>query len=139
LDEVSDEFIDRVMESYRANRPKIMGRGWLSPQSIITGLFIREYIRVKGEAYPYEIYQALKKVRMREGLRHVSTQKFYLLFYKIKSLGLVQPTGRTEKAYNPAGKELILERRYYTLNPDLTDSPCWINPQKYRSADECRA
>jgi len=111
------------------NKQRIF-KGWRSPFVYPTGLFIRDYLLERGEAYPYEIYQALKEKREELGIYVGSPLNFYKYIYILKSLGLIEETGRVEKSV----KASKFWKKYYRIVPGkeaLTDE--WRNPQKAMS------
>jgi hypothetical protein len=96
-------------------------RGWLHYP---TGLFIREYLLEHGEAYPQEIWRALKEKRKSLGIAYGTVRSFHLNYiYVLKKLGLIQPV-RREKV-NPKW----FPRTYYRIVPGMEDSPLWSAPQ----------
>lgn len=101
-------------------------KGWRSLIAVPTALFIHDYLLEHGEAYPYEIYSALKEKRESLGLYVGSPMNFYKYFYLLKKLGLIEETGKVEKSTSP-----IFLRKYYRIVPGkekITDA--WLNPQK---------
>jgi hypothetical protein len=96
-------------------------RGWLHYP---TGLFIRDYLLEHGEAYPQEIWRALKEKRKRLGVAYGSVRSFHLNYiYVLKKLGLIEPV-RHEKV-NPKW----FARTYYRIVPGMENSPLWSAPQ----------
>jgi len=117
------------MERQNGQRQEVF-RGWRSPFVYPTSLFIRDYLLEKGEAYPYEIYQALREKRQELGIYVGSPLNFYKYIYILRSLGLIEETGREEESF----KASRFWRKYYRIVPGkekLTDE--WRNPQKTMS------
>jgi hypothetical protein len=96
-------------------------RGWLHYP---TGLFIREYLLEHGEAYPQEIWRALKEKRKSLGVAYGSVRSFHLNYiYVLKKLGLIEPVRR--ERVNPKW----FSRTYYRIVPGMENSPLWSAPQ----------
>jgi len=80
-----------------------------------TGVFIRQYLLEHGEAYPYQVFKALRRFLFPEGY---PVKGFYVgsyqnirnYFYWIQRLGLIEPS-REE----PSLKPFFKNRRYYRL------------------------
>jgi hypothetical protein len=138
---MSQNFIEKLIQMAdreRARwRPK--ARGW-HPAIMPTSLFIRNYLQLKGEAYPFEIYRTLEYIRKeRLGIHVGSPINFYKYIWTLEHLGLIERTGRVEPAFR-GGTESRLPRRlwrtYYRLVPrDRVPRPekydeWWLNPQK---------
>jgi len=91
-----------------------------------TGQFIRDYLLRAGEAYPYEIYRALKDEKEFKGLTMGSATNFYRYFYILRKLGAVQKTGRVEPSSRRG-----MDRVYYKMTVGFEGrDDIWNNPQK---------
>lgn len=111
-------------------------RGWGSPTSCPTSLFIRDYLREHGEAYIQEIWRNLKEVRkITYGKKahmcsYDSFKRNYI--YVLKKLGLIERV-REENNPNPTW----YKRVYYRIVegkdgvvPGEFVTDIWANPQK---------
>ena len=108
-----------------------MSRGWAASRLISTGVFIRDYLLEKGEAYPYEIWKALAEEKKILGLKpgsYVSFVANYIL--PLKKAGLIievrkgtRPRKRSGEDYIPKAKEKL----YYRLNRKFIDSEIWYD------------
>lgn len=98
-------------------------RGWLSPFSSPTGLFIRDFLHKRDEGYPYQIWKELKVVRM--GMKVGTYQSFRFYIYCLKHLGLIEEV-RREPSDNPK----LHERIYYKIVRGSERDECWLHPQK---------
>lgn len=91
-----------------------------------TGQFIRDYLLRTGEAYPYEIYRALKDEKEFKGLTMGSATNFYRYFYILRRLGAIQKTGQVEPSSRGG-----MDRIYYKMTEGFDDrDDIWNNPQK---------
>jgi len=107
-------------------------RGWSSPFAVPTSLFIRDYLQKHGEAYPFEVYRALKEKRKKLGLKTGSYINFYRYFWLLEKLELIRRTGKVEPAERGLGEtSRRLFRVYFELVPENINHPAWFNPQKY--------
>jgi len=107
-------------------------KGWFHPLVYPTSLFIRDYLMEKGEAYPFEIYMALKRKREELGIKVGTYTSFYRYIWLLEKFGLIRRTGRVEPASRGAGKTLRrLHRVYYELVPELVNDERWYAPQRY--------
>lgn len=97
-----------------------------------TGQFIRDYLLREGEAYPHEIYRALKDEKEFRGLTMGSATNFYRYFYILRKLGAVQKTGRTEPSSRSG-----MDRVYYRVALGFEGrDDIWNNPQKAMYVEE---
>jgi len=95
-------------------------------KKIRLGLFIRDYLMQKGEAYPYEIFRAYREEQKKHGWKKSSYHSFWRYFYILRELGLIRRSGKTKK-----GKyENTLEQVYYRAVKRRINSPLWKTPQK---------
>ena len=99
-------------------------RGWAVLKEITTGIFIRDYLLEHKEAYPMEIWRALKEAR--GSIKVCSYQSFQSNYiWVLKKLGLIQKTKST-LASNPK----FYDRIYYRITPEKEKSRKWMHPQK---------
>jgi len=111
-----------------------MPRGWALPYAYPTGLFIRDYLRKKGVAYVYEIWDALRKARFaagivdKEGKPRVCTYDNFMrnYIYVLKRLGLIELVGKEPSA--KAGRRL--PRHLYRIVLGKENAKEWFAPQK---------
>jgi DNA-binding PadR family transcriptional regulator len=110
-----------------------------APRPTVLGIFIRDYLLARGEAYPYEVYRAYKEAAAAAGRRpRTSWQNVVNYFFWLSRLGLIEPS-RTEPPSNP---DLKILRRYYRLTrKGLATPPTaleWVNPRRalYRESYE---
>lgn len=110
-----------------------------APRPVVLGLFIRDYLLTRGEAYPYEVYRAYKEAVSATGRRpRASYQNVRNYFFWLSRLGLIEPS-RAEPPSNPDLKE---PRRYYRLTAKGLATPPtaleWVNPRRilYRESYE---
>jgi len=102
-----------------------MMRGWASPFSVPTGLFIRDYLLKHGEGYAQEIWRALKKERAKLGLSVSSYNTFYNNYIRIlRKLGLI-----TEVRREPSSRPYLKQRVYFKITPGCENDPRWRAPQ----------
>ena len=101
------------------------------------GIFIRDYLREHGEAYPSEIHRAYKDIyrggRTLKGRRYrVSTYNSFMSYIsKLVLTGLVERTGRTEESDNPKARALEYPERIYvrlTHKGEMAPSFVWLHP-----------
>jgi len=128
-----EELISRIIKEWEA--VVVPRKGW-SPWLFPTSLFIRDYLKLKGEAYPFEMYRALKSCRLK--IRELmmlppvivgSPTSFYRYIWILEKLGFIKRTGRIKRAKFPHLKRRFW-RRYYMLVEEYADDPRWSNPQK---------
>lgn len=98
-------------------------KGWLSPFSNPTGLFIRDYLKEHGEGYSYEIWSQLKFIRM--GIKVGTYDSFRFYIYCLKKLGLIEEVRR-----EPSKIPKLHERIYYRIVKGKENNHCWLHPQK---------
>lgn len=113
-----------------------MSRGWLASRKINTGEFIREYLAEHNEAYPYEIWKALKEEKKALGLAYGSYVSFisnYIL--PLKKAGFIEavrvedkPIKRDGTDYIPNSKEKII----YRLNKNKITALEWYDVQSLK-------
>jgi hypothetical protein len=131
-EEIIKKFVERAEEARRKSGAR---KGWV-PWIFPTSLFIRDYLLEKGEAYPFEIYRALKKVREGLGLHVGSPVNFYKYIYALEKLGLIERTGRIEPAFRSwrgATKSRLPRekwRTYYRIAKGKENAEEWLNPQR---------
>jgi len=100
-------------------------RGWSSPFTTPTSLFIRDYLLKHGEGYVQEIWRELKKAR--GGLHVGSYENFKTNYiYVLKKLGLIEEVRREPVP----GQPKWYMRRYYRIVPGKESAEEWVNPQK---------
>jgi len=107
-------------------------RTWFPAPS--TSQFIREYLLEHGEAYPYEVFKALREVLRSiglpaRGIKWGSYQNMRNYFYWLEKLGLIEPV-RTEPSSNPNLQNKIyyrLTRKGIETPPDSLE---WTNPRR---------
>ena len=103
---------------------KVAGGIWVLP----TGRFIRDYLMEHGEAYPYEIYLALKDEREFRGFKIGSPTNLYRYFYILRELGAIRKTGKTEPSSRGG-----YDRIYYEITPGFERRDnIWRAPQKVK-------
>jgi len=111
-----------------------MGMGGAPPK---IGIFIRDYLRERGESYPSEIHRAYKSSY--KGQRTLKGRTYRLCTYnsfmvymsKLVLAGLVERTGRTEISDNPKASALDYPGRVYVrLTPKGERAPdfIWLHP-----------
>jgi Cdc6-like AAA superfamily ATPase len=88
-----------------------------------TSLFIKSYLKEKGEAYVQEIWNAYRKHCLRNGYRPPSRQSFGNYVWMLKKLGLIEFV-REEKGLKGT------VRCYYKLNPSKIKDEAWNDPVK---------
>ena len=99
-------------------------KGWAVLKKITTGIFIQNYLIEHKEAYPMEIWRALKEAR--GSIKVCSYQSFVSNYiWVLKQLGLIEKV-RTEPASNPK----FFARTYYRITPRKEKSRKWAHPQK---------
>ena len=99
-------------------------RGWAILKKITTGVFIQNYLVEHKEAYPMQIWRALKEAR--GSIKVCSYQSFVSNYiWVLRKLGLLQKT-RTTPASNP----VFYDRVYYRITPGKEKSRKWLHPQK---------
>lgn len=107
-----------------AEAPRL--RGWAAPWIYPTGLFIRDYLLKKREAYPQQIWRELKKARATMGVSTTSYSCFCKNYiYVLKKLGLIEPVRREPNPRNPKW----WHRTYYRIVPGRERDPRWAHPQ----------
>jgi len=149
--EIIEKIVSRAIERAETRLGKFAKppKGWI-PWVLPTGLFIHDFLMLKGVAYPYEIYRALREARRL--LHKLSFGKFSeftgspINFYKyiwcLERLGLIERTGRIEPSFRLVGEKEQKRkgsrlpsrfwRRYYRIKPGKEPiTPEWLNPQKY--------
>jgi len=95
--------------------------------SVSTSLFIRDFLLEQGEAYPYQIYKALRARLKEEGYpkRRGSYQSIRNYFYWLKELGLIE-VSRTA----PADRAILKDRSYYRIvTSKANDLALWKSPR----------
>ncbi|MDI6884800.1 MAG: hypothetical protein QMD22_00330 [archaeon] len=99
-------------------------KGWTTPRTAPTGLFIRDYLLDHGEGYAMQIWRALKEKR---GSKKVCSYSSFVANYIwiLRQLGLIEKV-RTEAARNRA----YYDRVYYRITPGKEQSQEWNAPQK---------
>jgi len=96
-------------------------RGWIY---FPTGLFIRDYLVEHKEAFPQEIWRALREKRKEKGIMYGSYQSFRVNYiYVLKKLGLIEPVRR--RRVHPKW----FPRQYYRIVSGMEDDPRWAHPQ----------
>ena len=116
------------------NEEARMGLGGQPPK---IGLFIRNFLREAGEAYPSEIHKAYKVIHkgrktLKKRTYRVCTYNSFITYVsKLVLAGLVERTGRTEESDNPKAMALDYPERVYIrltgkgrAAPDWT----WLHP-----------
>lgn len=96
--------------------------------SVSTSLFIRDFLLEQGEAYPYQVYKALRARLKEEGYpkRRGSYQSIRNYFYWLKELGLIE-VSRTA----PAGRAILKDKSYYKIITSKADDlALWKNPRE---------
>ena len=120
-----------------------LGIGGKPPQ---VGMFIRDFLRGKGESYPSEIHRAYKMAY--RGWPTLSGRKYRLGTYnsfavymsKLVLCGLVERTGKYQQSNHPYAEALEYpERTYIKLTEKGRRAPdyVWIHPLRmwYRPWD----
>ncbi len=95
--------------------------------SVSTSLFIRNFLLDHGEAYPYQVYKALRARLKEEGYpkRRGFYQSIRNYFYWLKELGLIE-VSRTA----PADRAILKDRSYYKIITSKADDlALWKNPR----------
>ncbi|MBA7493304.1 hypothetical protein ES702_03862 [subsurface metagenome] len=84
---------------------------------VTTGLAIREFLQIVGEAGPNDFYKAFRKVKPSSSYN--SCRRY---FWICKKLGLIEPTRREMgKGYIP--------KQLYRIAPGMSGDPRWGAPQ----------
>jgi hypothetical protein len=110
-------------------------RGWALPWAYPTGLFIRDYLKKKGVAHVYEIWDELRKARLaggvvdKEGKPRVCTYDNFMrnYIYVLKRLGLIELVGKSPSL--KAGRKL--PRHLYRIVPGKENAKEWAAPQRF--------
>jgi hypothetical protein len=148
-----NQLIEKIIKQAQAQREAYVfaaPKGWV-PWIFPTSLFIRDYLMEKREAYPFEIYQALKAARKKAfelgwfseatmGKRDEafvgSPINFYKYIWTLEKLGLIERTGRVEPAFRGRRGETKSElpsekwRTYYRIAEGKENAKEWFNPQR---------
>lgn len=100
-------------------------RGWKASIPFTVGEFIQYYLSANGEAYPYQIYKALKEACRRRGFKWFGTYgSFRRQMEILLKLGLIEPAG-VEQAEKP----YLHPRRLYRIRRGMEAVSAWRIPQ----------
>ena len=89
-----------------------------------TAIFIREYLKNKGEAYIHEMWKAFRSYCIENGYTPPTRQSFGNYVYLLRRLGLI-------RLVRKARGDRSTERHYYSLNLDKVDDEAWRDPMKF--------
>lgn len=108
-----------------ARRFNIGGKSKASPK----GEWIKGYLLTFGEGYAYRMWKEYKQFAKYLGIKPGTYHSFAKYMYNLKKLGLIK-LNRKESI----GK---LNRNYYTITPEMENSPAWKRPTQtlYPSTD----
>ena len=101
-----------------------MPKGWLISPRFRTSIMVRDILKKKGKASPYEVWKEINRISKKFGYVPPTYLSIANLFWILRKLGLIEIVGKA-----PPRKKGYLTKTLFRIVPGKEDAWEWENPR----------